>query len=95
VPITLLLIALLGGVFLRGFKEAIGIAVGLVAVYLTLNLVVVAVALEHVVANPELVVSWRQALATSYSNPLVMAAVAVLVFPSWPSACRASKPAWP
>ena len=81
VPITLLLIALLGGVFLRGFTEAIGIAVGLVAVYLALNLVVVAVALEHVVANPEVVVSWRQLLVTSYSSPLAMAAVAVLVFP--------------
>jgi hypothetical protein len=81
VPITLLLIALLGGVFLRGFTEAIGIAVGLVAVYLALNLVVVAVALEHVVANPDVVVSWRQLLVTSYSSPLAMAAVAVLVFP--------------
>src|SRR3954454_17283511 len=28
VPITLVLIAILGGVFLKGFKEAIGIAVG-------------------------------------------------------------------
>ena len=31
VGVTLLLIALLGGVFLKGFTEAIGIAVGLVA----------------------------------------------------------------
>src|SRR6266480_8076386 len=54
--VTLFLIALLGGVFLKGFSEAIGIAVGLVAVYLALNLVVVTVALEHLVANPELVV---------------------------------------
>jgi hypothetical protein len=81
VAITLLLIALLGGVFLRGFTEAIGIAVGLVAVYLALNLVVVAVALAHVVANPEAVAGWRQLLASSHSSPLAMAAVAVLVFP--------------
>jgi hypothetical protein len=40
VAITLVLIALLGGIFLKGFTEAIGIAVGLVAVYLALNLVV-------------------------------------------------------
>ena len=39
--ITLGLLALLAGVFLRGFSEAIGIAVALVAVYLALNLVVV------------------------------------------------------
>jgi hypothetical protein len=81
VGVTLFLIALLGGVFLKGFTEAIGIAVGLVAVYLTLNLVVVAIALEHLVANPDLVVNWQQLLTTSYSSPLAMVAVALLVFP--------------
>jgi len=81
VAITLLLVALLGGIFLKGFTEAIGIAVGLVAVYLTLNFVVVTVALEHLVANPELVVDWRQLLTSSYSSPLAMVAVALVVFP--------------
>ena len=37
VPVTLLLVAVLGAVFLRGFGEAIGIAVVLVAVYLLLT----------------------------------------------------------
>src|SRR4029434_1525112 len=60
VGVTLFLIALLGGVFLKGTTEAIGIAVGLVAVYLSLNLVVVTVALEHLVANLDLVVNWQQ-----------------------------------
>jgi hypothetical protein len=81
VGVTLVLIALLGGVFLKGFTEAIGIAVGLVAVYLALNFVVVTVALEHLVANPTLVVDWRQLLSTSYSSPLAMVAVALVVFP--------------
>ena len=40
--LTYLLIAALGVVFLKGFREAIGIAVGLVGVYLALNLIVVA-----------------------------------------------------
>jgi hypothetical protein len=79
--VTLFLIALLGGVFLKGFTEAIGIAVGLVAVYLTLNLVVLAVALEHLAANPNLVVNWQQLLTTSYSSPLAMVAVGLIVFP--------------
>src|SRR6266446_6740272 len=39
--ITLILLALLGAIFFKGFKEAIGIAVFLVAVYLLLNLVVI------------------------------------------------------
>ena len=81
VGVTLLLIALLGGVFLKGFTEAIGIAVGLVAVYLALNLVVVTVALEHLIANPDLVVNWQHLLTTSYSSPLAMVAVALIVFP--------------
>jgi hypothetical protein len=81
VAVTLLLIALLGAVFLKGFTEAIGIAVGLVALYLALNFVVVTVALQHLVANPQLVVDWRQLLTTSHSSPLAMVAVALVVFP--------------
>src|SRR6185437_9467030 len=45
ITITLALIAGLGVVFLRGFKEAINVAVVLVGVYLVLNAVVVAVSL--------------------------------------------------
>src|SRR4026209_1006644 len=41
IGVTLTLIAVLGVIFLRGFKEAIGIAVALVAVYLLLNAVVI------------------------------------------------------
>jgi len=81
VGVTLLLIALLGGVFLRGFTDAIGIAVGLVATYLALNLVVVVVALGHVLADPAVVADWRNLLTTRYSSPLLMVAVALIVFP--------------
>src|SRR5664280_1102035 len=79
--ITLGLLALLGGVFLRGFTEAIGIAVVLVAVYLTLNVVVVAVGLEHVASAPGLVGDGRAALTTTYSSPWMMIGIALLVFP--------------
>jgi hypothetical protein len=81
VPLTLVLIALLGVVFLRGFKEAIGIAVGLVAVYLTLNLVVVAVALVHVFQRPAVASDWWSGLTTQHANPLVMIGIALVVFP--------------
>ena len=56
--ITLGLVALLGAVFLKGFAEAIGIAVVLVGVYLSLNVVVVIAALGHVLSSPQLVVDW-------------------------------------
>jgi hypothetical protein len=39
--LTMLLVAALGGIFLKGFREAIWLAVALVAVYLALNVVVV------------------------------------------------------
>src|ERR1700687_1564093 len=41
--VTLVLLAILGAIFLKGFKEAIGIAVVLVGLYLALNIVVTAV----------------------------------------------------
>jgi hypothetical protein len=48
VIVTLVLIGLLGLVFLKGFNEAIGIAVGIVAVYLVLNVVVITVGLTQI-----------------------------------------------
>ncbi|KDN87308.1 amino acid transporter [Kitasatospora cheerisanensis] len=81
VLITLLLIALLGGVFLKGFSEAIGVAVVLVAVYLTLNVVVVAVGLWHVLTAPSVITDWTNALSVEHSNPIAMIGVALVVFP--------------
>ena len=43
VLVTLVLLALLGAIFLKGFEEAIGIAVFIVGAYLILNLLVVGV----------------------------------------------------
>lgn len=79
--ITLVLIALLGAVFLKGFLEAIGVAVALVALYLGLNAVVVAVGLWHVVTASQLVPDWTQALTAEHGNVPAMIGVALLVFP--------------
>lgn len=54
VELTLGLIALLGAVFLKGFREAIGIAVPLVAAYLLLNAIVIGDGLVRVAMNPQL-----------------------------------------
>ena len=81
VAITLVLVALLGAVFLRGFTEAIGVAVVLVLVYLGLNVVVIGVALAHIAAHPSLVPDWQHALVAKHGNPLAMIGVAILVFP--------------
>ncbi|MEU4563033.1 amino acid transporter [Actinoplanes sp. NPDC023936] len=81
VLVTLLLIALLGAVFLKGFTEAIGIAVALVGVYLTLNVVVIGDALWEVVTHPHVVTDWTHAMTTSHGSPLAMVGIALLVFP--------------
>jgi hypothetical protein len=81
IAVTLVLVALLGGVFLKGFKEAIGIAVVLVAVYLALNLVVMVVTLAHVVTTPQVFADWRSLLFTQHPSPIGIAVVALLVFP--------------
>nr|WP_245687349.1 amino acid transporter [Peterkaempfera griseoplana] len=81
VAVTLVLVALLGAVFLKGFTEAIGVAVVLVSVYLLLNAVVVGVGLWQVVSSPHLVVDWSHALTAQHGNPVVMVGLALLVFP--------------
>jgi hypothetical protein len=81
IGITLLLVGLLGAVFLKGFQEAIGIAVVLVVLYLSLNAVVISVGLGHVISHPQLVIDWQRLLFTQHGNPLAMVGVAILLFP--------------
>jgi hypothetical protein len=70
--ITLLLVAVLGAVFLKGFREAINLAVVIAGAYLILNLVVVAVGLYLAVTNPACIADWQHKLFSTYGNPLVM-----------------------
>ena len=79
--ITLALVGALGAVFLKGFREAIGIAVVLVGTYLTLNVVVLAVSAWEVLSHPVRIGDWTDALTAEHSSPLAMVGVALLVFP--------------
>ena len=81
IALTLLLVTLLAIIFLRGFNEAIGIAVILVGVYLFLNLIVVGVGLYQVALHPRALLDWERLLFTSYGNPIVMIGLALLLFP--------------
>ncbi len=56
--ITCLLLGLLGLMFLRGFSEVIGLAVGIVLVYLVLNAVVLGYCLNYLHHHPELILQW-------------------------------------
>ena len=81
VAITLFLVFTLGAVFLKGFKEAIGIAVVLVIIYLTLNMIVIGMGFYHVFKNPSVVTAWKDNLFHSHGNPLMMIGAALLLFP--------------
>jgi hypothetical protein len=81
VPITLLLVCLLGAVFLKGFQEAIGLAVVLVIAYLGLNLLTIGVGIQHIIANPIVIQDWKTALFTQHGSPLMMLGTALILFP--------------
>ena len=79
--VTLVLLAALAAVFLRGFGEAIGIAVVLVGVYLALNAVVVGDALVHVATGSAYVTDWWSAVTREHSSALAVIGVALVAFP--------------
>jgi hypothetical protein len=79
--LTLLLLALLGAVFLKGFTEAIGLAVSIVGVYLFLNLIVVGTALSQVASNPTLIGNWQANLWREYGSPWLMLGISLVLFP--------------
>jgi hypothetical protein len=54
--VTCLLLVLLGAVFMRGFREVIGLAVVIVGIYLVLNAVVIGAGLWHLASHPHLLI---------------------------------------
>ena len=79
--VTFALLGLLGAVVLRGFTEAIGVAVALVAVYMALNAAVIVVALALVMEHPGVISTWSGRLEAEHASPLAMLTLALLVFP--------------
>ena len=79
--ITMFLVALLGAVFLKGFKEAIGVAVALVVAFLGLNAVVIGWGLWQIVSHGHLVTDWTNALTTEHGDVWAMIGVALMVYP--------------
>ena len=81
VAVTLVLLSGLAAIFLKGFREAIGLAVAIVALYLGFNLVIIGWGPMEILAQPAYISRWTDALRTQHSNPIMMIAVAMLVFP--------------
>jgi hypothetical protein len=81
VPVTILLLLILGGIFLAGFSEAVAIAVPMVSVFLVMNAVVIAAGLAAIAQEPNLITQWTQAVASSGSGPGSLALSLLLAFP--------------
>jgi hypothetical protein len=81
VLVTLFLLAALGAVFLKGFREAVGLAVPIVGVYIGLNVVLIAHELYLVSQSPAPIDRWYTTAATQHGGAVSMALVALLLFP--------------
>ena len=82
VEITLLLVGMLGVVFLKGFQEAIDLAVILVIVYLFLNFIVIGKGVSLIFHDLSLLAGWQRSLfAEHHNNVLEMLGISALLFP--------------
>ena len=81
VLVTVALLLVLGGVFLLGFSEAVGVAIPLVAVFLLLNAVVVVAGVLEVVSGPAALDRWLEALTSGGGGLAGVVGPAVLAFP--------------
>ena len=75
-----LVLALLAAVFLKGFREAIGVAVAVGVPYILLNLVIVVRGAIEIARHPELLSNWQAAL-TARGDWTMLLLAAGLVFP--------------
>lgn len=81
VLITLTFLALLAAVFLRGFKEAIGVSIVLVSIFLLVNIVVIGASILKIFTAPEYATDWWTALTVSHGNIWLAIGLIILVFP--------------
>ena len=89
--VTMVLLVLLGGMFLKGYSEVVGVATVLVVAFLGLTLVIVGASLWFLLGHPTLLPGWIAGVAAGDYHldhaPLsgkglwAAAAIAVLVFP--------------
>ena len=79
--VTLVILAILSGIFLKGFKEAVDIAVLLVVSYLFLNALVVGAGVLQIFHHPEVMHNWRLAIAGRHQSTWHMLGLSLLLFP--------------
>lgn len=81
VTATSFLLVALGTIFIRGFREAVGISVLVVLAYLTCNVVVLSKAMQLVLVQPELWANWHAQVLAQNGSIAGMMAAGALLFP--------------
>ena len=81
VALTVIMLLLLGGVFLLGFSEAVSVAIPLVAIFLGLNAVIIAVGIAEIIRTPGAWSAWIDALTAAGGGPGGLIEPALLAFP--------------
>jgi hypothetical protein len=81
VLVTLALLCALSAVFLKGFKEAIGVAVVIVIMYMMLNAIVLTWATQYIWHHPDLLIGWRRTVFPSRGSAVSAIAMAAFLFP--------------
>jgi hypothetical protein len=81
VPITVVLLLILGGVFLLGFSEAVAVAIPLVAVFLVMNAIIIGTGIIDVFNTPGAFSAWTDALTSSGGGFTGIIGPALVAFP--------------
>lgn len=81
IGITLVLISILAAVFMMGFREAIGVAVVLVWIYLSLNAFVIYTGFQELGKLQNPFANWYQGLLSQHHSFWMMLAISMGMFP--------------
>ncbi len=73
------MLAILGGVFMKGFREAIGFSFWIVGAYLSCNVVTIGAALTHI--TPVSIVNWHENVLQQFHSWPHMIGLSLILFP--------------
>jgi len=89
--VTMLLLVLLGGMFLKGYGEVVGLATVLVVAYIGLTAVIITAGVWYLLSHPTLLPHWISEISSGHyhlehaplsgKGPWVALAIACLIFP--------------
>ncbi len=82
IGVTTLLLAALAGIFLAGFREAIGVSVLLVTIYLVLNAAVIGASLSELILHHQhFIYDWKAGVTEQFKSWPKMIGISLLLFP--------------